>query len=63
MSEYIVDTSNIKKTEITRCGKCILSIDSNEWPSFRYCTFWKQLVPYGGFCHLGNKGAPDEEHT
>lgn len=63
MSEYIVDTSNIKKTEITRCGKCILAEKSNEGPSFLYCTVWKQLWPYTGFCHLGNKGAPDEKHT
>lgn len=56
MSEYIIDDSKVKKIEIVRCKDCVLSEDSQSAPAFRLCTFWDKLVPWNGFCYIGQKG-------
>ena len=59
MSEYIIDDTNIKKTEITRCRNCFLREKEESNAYLVKCRFWDKLVAGNGFCYIGEK---EEEH-
>jgi hypothetical protein len=60
MSEYIIDDSKCRKTEITRCKDCVLGEKDTESPYLVRCDFSGKLLPLNGFCFLGEKAERDE---
>ena len=58
MGEYIIDTTGLKKIEVTRCQKCVLH-DESRMAGTVFCTIWQRNVPYNGYCYLGDKGGKD----